>query len=44
MNWNEWILSNELPVRLSFFFALVAVMAAWELLSPRREWSNSDEK
>lgn len=36
MNWNDWILGNEAPIRLSFFFVIFAVMAAWELLSPRR--------
>ncbi len=36
MNWNDWILGNELPIRLSFFFAIFAVMASWEVLSPRR--------
>ncbi|MES9863237.1 MAG: sterol desaturase family protein [Candidatus Thiodiazotropha sp. 4PDIVS1] len=37
MNWNDWILSNELPVRLSFFLGIFAVMAVWEILSPRRQ-------
>ncbi len=49
MNWNEWILGNEVPIRLSFFFGIFAVMAVWELLSPRRtlitskslRWSNN---
>ena len=36
MNWNDWILGNEAPIRLSFFFGIFAVMAVWELLSPRR--------
>ena len=36
MNWNDWILGNEAPIRLSFFFGILAVMAVWELLSPRR--------
>ena len=36
MNWNDWILGNELPIRLSFFFSIFAMMASWELLSPRR--------
>jgi sterol desaturase/sphingolipid hydroxylase (fatty acid hydroxylase superfamily) len=36
MNWNDWILGNELPIRLSFFFGIFAVMAVWEILSPRR--------
>ena len=36
MNWHDWILGNELPIRLSFFFGIFAVMTIWELLSPRR--------
>ena len=36
MNWYDWILGNELPIRLSFFFGIFAVMAVWEMLSPRR--------
>ncbi|MCP5407675.1 MAG: sterol desaturase family protein [Chromatiaceae bacterium] len=36
MNWNDWILGNELPIRLGFFFGIFAVMAVWEVLSPRR--------
>jgi sterol desaturase/sphingolipid hydroxylase (fatty acid hydroxylase superfamily) len=37
VNWHDWILGNELPIRLSFFFAIFAVIALWEILSPRRE-------
>ncbi len=37
MNWNEWILGNEVPIRLSFFFGIFAVIAVWEILSPRRK-------
>ncbi|MEW8428234.1 MAG: sterol desaturase family protein, partial [gamma proteobacterium symbiont of Ctena orbiculata] len=36
MNWNDWVLGNELPIRLSFFFGVFALMALWEILSPRR--------
>ncbi len=36
MNWNDWILGNEAPIRLSFFFGIFVIMAVWELLSPRR--------
>ncbi len=36
MNWNDWILGNEAPIRLSFFIGIFAVMAVWEMLSPRR--------
>ncbi len=49
MGLQEWILDNELPIRLSFFFGVFAVIAAWETLSPRRaltvpkllRWSNN---
>jgi len=37
MDWNDWMLSNELPVRLSFFLGIFALMAVWEILSPRRQ-------
>ncbi len=36
MNWHDWILGNELPIRLSFFFGIFAIMAGWEILSPAR--------
>ncbi|OGT93889.1 MAG: fatty acid hydroxylase, partial [Gammaproteobacteria bacterium RIFOXYA12_FULL_61_12] len=36
MNWNEWILGHELPIRLGFFFGVFALMAVWEVLAPRR--------
>ncbi len=36
MNWNEFILEQELPIRLGFFFGIFAVMALWELFAPRR--------
>ena len=36
MNWYDWILENELVVRLGFFFGIFAVMAVWELRAPRR--------
>ncbi|MCH7881233.1 MAG: sterol desaturase family protein [Proteobacteria bacterium] len=36
MDWIEWIILNEVPVRLSFFFGVFAVIAFWEILSPRR--------
>ncbi|MCU7923070.1 MAG: sterol desaturase family protein, partial [Candidatus Thiodiazotropha sp. (ex Dulcina madagascariensis)] len=37
MGWSDWILGNELPIRLGFFFGVFAVMALWEILSPRRK-------
>ena len=36
MNWLDWIILNEVAVRLSFFFGVFAVIGIWELLSPRR--------
>jgi sterol desaturase/sphingolipid hydroxylase (fatty acid hydroxylase superfamily) len=41
MNWNDWILGNEVTIRLSFFFGIFAIMALWEMLSPRRVLSTS---
>ena len=37
MNWNDWVLGNELPIRLGFFFGIFAVMALWEMRFPRRQ-------
>ncbi len=36
MNFNEFVLQNEVPIRLGFFFGVFAVMALWEVLAPRR--------
>jgi len=36
MDLNAWILGNEVPIRLSFFFGVFIVIAVWELVSPRR--------
>ncbi|MEX2352568.1 MAG: sterol desaturase family protein, partial [Gammaproteobacteria bacterium] len=36
MNWNEWVLTNEVPIRLGFFFGVLVLMAGWETLAPRR--------
>lgn len=49
MNWQDWILGHELPIRLGFFFGIFATMALWEVLAPRRaltaskavRWSNN---
>ena len=32
----EFLVSHEAPIRLGFFFGVLAVMAAWGLLAPRR--------
>jgi sterol desaturase/sphingolipid hydroxylase (fatty acid hydroxylase superfamily) len=36
MTFNEFILQNEVTIRLGFFFGVLAVMALWEILAPRR--------
>ncbi|MCP3868909.1 MAG: sterol desaturase family protein [Gammaproteobacteria bacterium] len=37
MNWHEWILGNEVTIRLGFLFSIFAVIAVWEIVSSRRE-------
>ena len=34
---SEFLLANEPLIRLAAFAGIFAVMAAWELLAPRRE-------
>lgn len=36
MNFDEFILSNEIAIRLACFFGVFLVMASWEVLAPRR--------
>lgn len=36
MDINEFIMSNEAAIRLSFFLGIFAVMALWEMIAPRR--------
>jgi len=36
MNFNEFMMANEVPVRLGFFFGVFAIMAVWEILAPKR--------
>jgi sterol desaturase/sphingolipid hydroxylase (fatty acid hydroxylase superfamily) len=36
ININEFIMNNEVTIRLSFFLGIFAVMAIWELIAPRR--------
>ena len=46
---NEFIMNNEVAIRLSFFLGIFAVMAIWEFIAPRRaltvskvvRWSNN---
>ena len=33
---DDFIMSNEVPIRLGFFFGVFAVMALWEIVTPRR--------
>jgi len=36
MNLNDYIMAHEVPIRLGCFLGIFAVMAVWEMLSPRR--------
>ena len=36
MDINEFVMTNEKTIRMSFFFGMLIVMAAWEVLAPRR--------
>ena len=36
MDINEFIMSNESVIRLSFFLGIFAIMAIWEFIAPRR--------
>ena len=36
MDLNAFIMANEVPVRLGFFFGVFAIMAIWEILAPTR--------
>jgi len=33
---NDWILQHEKPIRMGFFFGVLALMALWEVVAPRR--------
>lgn len=39
MNWNDFILENEVTIRLGFFFGVLLLVGLWELASPRRPLS-----
>ncbi len=41
MNLSAFVLQNEVPIRLGFFFGVLGVMALWEIASPRRALSVS---
>ena len=36
MDINEFVIANEKPIRVSFFFGILIVMALWEIVAPRR--------
>ena len=36
MNLNDFVMANEVPIRLGFFFGIFALMAIWEILAPNR--------
>jgi sterol desaturase/sphingolipid hydroxylase (fatty acid hydroxylase superfamily) len=36
MDINEFVMNNEVTIRLSFFLGIFAIMAVWELIAPRR--------
>ncbi len=36
MNLNDFIIEHETAIRLGFFFGVLALMAFWEILAPRR--------
>jgi len=41
VNLNDFIMSNEVPIRLGFFFGIFSGMALWEIISPRRRLQTS---
>jgi len=49
MTFDEFILNNEIHIRLGFFFGMFALVAIWEVIAPRRaltlsrllRWSNN---
>src|SRR5437867_13167519 len=36
MSFDAFLLGNDPPIRLGFFLGMFALMAAWELIAPRR--------
>ena len=49
MTLNDWIMQHEVIIRLGFFFGVLALIALWEIVAPRRaltvskllRWSNN---
>jgi sterol desaturase/sphingolipid hydroxylase (fatty acid hydroxylase superfamily) len=36
MNWSDWLLANEIVLRLGFFISVFTLMALWEIAAPCR--------
>jgi len=36
MEFSQFVMANEVPIRLGFFLGIFAIMALWELVTPRR--------
>lgn len=36
MDFTDWIMANEKPLRSSIFFGMLIIMGLWEVISPRR--------
>jgi sterol desaturase/sphingolipid hydroxylase (fatty acid hydroxylase superfamily) len=41
MSLEEFILTNEKPIRMGFFFGVLLIMALWEIAAPRRQLTAS---
>ena len=41
MTSSDFVMNNELPIRLGFFFGIFGMMALWEILAPRRSLHTS---
>jgi len=41
MSLTQFVLQNELPIRLGFFIGILGLMAAWEIATPRRALTTS---
>jgi sterol desaturase/sphingolipid hydroxylase (fatty acid hydroxylase superfamily) len=41
VNFNDFIMANEMPIRLGFFFGILGFMALWEFITPRRQLQTS---
>jgi sterol desaturase/sphingolipid hydroxylase (fatty acid hydroxylase superfamily) len=41
VNFSDFMLANEMPIRLVFFFGVLGFMALWETITPRRQLQTS---